>query len=57
LLRLDWRESGGPPVPEQRKSGMGTQLLRRQRGLKSVDVQFHTEGLACTIEVEGCEPV
>jgi len=57
LLKLAWRESGGPPVPEQRKTGMGTQLLRRQRGLKAVDVQFDREGLACTIEVEGCTPV
>jgi hypothetical protein len=26
---------------------MGTQLLRRQRGLKSVEVEFRPEGLAC----------
>ena len=57
LLRLDWRESGGPPVPEQRKTGMGTQLLRRQRGLTSVDVEFRPAGLACTIEIAGCKPV
>ncbi len=56
LLTLDWRERDGPPVPEQRKSGMGTQLLRRQRGLKSVEVEFRPEGLACRILIEGVYP-
>ena len=57
LLTLDWREEGGPPVPEQRRTGMGTQLLRRQRGLASVDVEFRREGLCCRICVEGVMPV
>ena len=57
LLTLDWREEGGPPVPEQRRTGMGTQLLRRQRGLASVDVEFRREGLRCRICVEGVMPV
>jgi two-component sensor histidine kinase len=54
-LTLDWCERGGPPVPEIRKAGMGTQLLRRQRGLKSVDVQFAREGLTCEICIDGVE--
>jgi two-component sensor histidine kinase len=57
LLRIEWRESGGPPVPALRRTGMGTQLLRRQRGLTAVDVEFRPEGLACTIEIAGCKPV
>ena len=57
LLTLDWREEGGPPVPEQRRTGMGTQLLRRQRGLTTVDVEFRREGLCCRIQVEGVMPV
>src|SRR5690606_181074 len=40
LLRLAWREDGGPPVTAPSKVGMGTQLLRRQRGLGKVDVRF-----------------
>jgi len=57
LLTLDWREEGGPPVPASpARTGMGTQLLRRQRGLKSVDVRFRPEGLACTITIEGVFP-
>ena len=53
LLTLDWRESGGPPVPGQRRAGMGTQLLRRQRGLTSVEVEFRPGGLTCRICIEG----
>jgi len=56
VLTLDWRESGGPPVPEVRRAGMGTQLLRRQRGLGSVEVEFGREGLSCTIAIEGVTP-
>ena len=56
LLALSWREEGGPPVPEQRRAGMGTQLLRRQRGLTSVDVQFRPAGLTCDITIDGVYP-
>ena len=31
LLTLDWRERDGPPVPAERRAGMGTQLLRGGR--------------------------
>jgi len=55
-LTIDWREEGGPPVPEQRRTGMGTQLLHRQRGLKSVDVDFHPEGLRCLIRIDEVVP-
>jgi len=57
LLTLEWRESGGPPVPAKRREGMGTKLLRSQQGLASVDIDFRREGLVCTIAVEGCERV
>ena len=57
LLTLDWREEGGPPVPEVRRTGMGTQLLRRQRGLTSVEADFRRDGLRCRITVEGATPL
>lgn len=57
LLTLDWREDGGPPVPEIRRTGMGTQLLRRQRGLTSVEAEFLREGMRCRITVEGATPL
>jgi len=44
------------PVPAQRKTGMGTQLLRRQRGLKAVEVEFRPAGLTCRIVIEGVYP-
>jgi two-component sensor histidine kinase len=56
-LTLDWREEGGPPVPEVRRTGMGTQLLRRQRGLTAVDADFRPEGLHCRIAIEGAVPL
>jgi two-component sensor histidine kinase len=56
LLTLEWREEGGPPVPEVRRTGMGTQLLRRQRGLTSVEADFRPDGLRCTIAIEGATP-
>jgi two-component sensor histidine kinase len=56
LLRLVWREQGGPPVPEVRKAGMGTQLLRRQRGLDDIDVRFERTGLTCEVSIDGCRP-
>jgi two-component sensor histidine kinase len=57
MLTLDWREEGGPPVPEIRRTGMGTQLLRRQRGLTSVEADFRREGLRCRIKVDGAAPI
>lgn len=57
VLALDWREEGGPPVPEVRRTGMGTQLLRRQRGLTSVEAEFRREGLRCRITIEGAKPL
>lgn len=57
LLKMEWREHGGPPVPEQRRAGMGTQLLRRQRGLKAVEVRFPRSGLECDIEINGARPL
>ena len=53
LLRLVWREVGGPPVGKPARTGMGTQLLRRQRGLRRVEVDFRPAGLTCDIEVDG----
>jgi two-component sensor histidine kinase len=54
LLRLVWREEGGPPVPEVRKAGMGTQLLRRQRGLDGIEVRFERDGVRCEVRIGGC---
>jgi two-component sensor histidine kinase len=53
LLRLAWRESGGPPVSAPAHVGMGTQLLKRQRGLDKVELHYRPGGVECSIAVAG----
>lgn len=53
-LALAWRECGGPPVTPPERTGMGTQLLRAQRGLDRVELAYHPEGVACAIGIDGC---
>jgi PAS domain S-box-containing protein len=53
LLRLDWEETGGPPVAPPSRTGFGTRLL--QRGLQHdlggpVRLEFHPEGVRCRVE-------
>ena len=53
LLRLAWRETGGPPVAPPQRKGMGTQLLRRQHGLDQVELHYRPEGVECAIGIPG----
>jgi two-component sensor histidine kinase len=55
LLTLAWREVDGPPVREPTRTGMGTQLLRRQHGLADVELRFRPAGVECEIVIDGCE--
>ena len=50
-LDLVWSEHDGPPVTPPERSGMGTQLLRRQRELGEVDVDYAPSGLVCRLAV------
>jgi two-component sensor histidine kinase len=52
-LQLEWRERGGPPVTAPGRGGMGSQLLRRQRGLDRVEVHYHPAGVECAIAIAG----
>jgi two-component sensor histidine kinase len=54
LLTLAWREADGPPVRGPERQGMGTQLLKRQRGLDHVELHFRPAGVECSITIEGC---
>jgi two-component sensor histidine kinase len=54
LLTLSWREENGPRVAGAERAGMGTQLLRRQRGLDHVELHYNPAGVECTIAIEGC---
>jgi two-component system, chemotaxis family, CheB/CheR fusion protein len=54
-LRLEWAESGGPPVVAPKKRGFGT--LAIQRGLEhelaaKVDIDFRPGGVVTTLEIE-----
>jgi two-component sensor histidine kinase len=53
LLRLAWRERGGPPVAPPTRTGMGSQLLQKQRGLEQVELRFAPDGVECAIGIAG----
>jgi PAS domain S-box-containing protein len=53
LLRLEWRESGGPPVEAPARRGFGSRLI--ERGLQAdlgggASLHFDPAGLRCEIE-------
>ena len=53
LLRLEWRESGGPPVSAPSRRGFGSRLI--ERGLAAemggeARMRFEPTGLVCVIE-------
>ncbi len=52
-LRLDWRESGGPPVVPPGRRGFGSRLI--ERGLAAelrgeVRISYPPDGVACSID-------
>ena len=54
LVRIEWRESGGPPVSPQRGRGFGTDLIERivAHELKNpVELEFAAEGVRCVLTV------
>jgi two-component sensor histidine kinase len=54
LVRVEWQESGGPPVTPQRGRGFGTDLIERivARELKNpVELEFAPAGVRCVLTV------
>jgi two-component sensor histidine kinase len=54
LVRIDWQESGGPPVPQQRGRGFGTDLIERivAHELKNpVKLEFNPDGVRCVLTI------
>jgi PAS domain S-box-containing protein len=52
-LRLEWRESGGPPVATPKRRGFGSRLI--ERGLAAelggeVKMNFEPDGLVCVVD-------
>jgi PAS domain S-box-containing protein len=53
-LRIEWQESGGPPVAEPQRRGFGTRLI--EHGIVSdlgghAELAFAPGGLRCTIDI------
>ena len=51
-VRVDWRESGGPPVPQQRQRGFGTELIERIVAYElgeAVELVFDPKGVHCAL--------
>ncbi len=54
LARIDWQERGGPPVPETRKRGFGTDLIEKivaHELRHPVELDFDPQGVRCTLMV------
>nr|WP_284144922.1 sensor histidine kinase [Tianweitania aestuarii] len=54
MLRIEWQEQGGPPLPVPRRRGFGTQFLERvlrQQAAADVELNYHPAGLQVIIHM------
>lgn len=54
LVRVEWAEHGGPPVPAERRRGFGTELIEKivAHELRNpVDLRFAPDGVRCKLIV------
>ena len=54
LVRVDWSERDGPPVPALREAGFGTELIEKivaHELRHPIDISFAEEGVRCTLRV------
>ncbi len=59
LVRVRWVESGGPPVPQDRGRGFGTDLIERVVASElrnPVKLEFPEEGVRCELMIPVREP-
>jgi two-component sensor histidine kinase len=59
LVRVEWQESGGPPVSVQRGRGFGTDLIERivAHELKNpVELTFDPDGVRCVLTIAVRQP-
>ena len=59
LVEVVWQEAGGPPVPQTRSRGFGTELIEKivAHELKHpVDLRFAPEGVRCVLQVPVRKP-
>jgi two-component sensor histidine kinase len=61
VLRIEWKETGGPRVEAPARQGYGSTLIRDLLTYEiggSVDLEFETDGVRCTIQLPApAEPV
>jgi two-component sensor histidine kinase len=54
MLRIEWKETGGPPVAAPAREGYGSSVIRDLLAYElagRVDLVFETDGVRCTIEL------
>ncbi len=52
MVRVRWKESGGPPVVPPSRTGFGTLLIRRAvAGRTGVQLDYAPDGLACELRM------
>jgi two-component system, chemotaxis family, CheB/CheR fusion protein len=51
LLRVVWRETGGPPIEQSKESGFGSMLIDNAIPRATVSRVFRQEGFLCTMEI------
>ena len=54
MVRLEWREDGGPPVTAPARPGYGTSVIRDLIPYEiggTVELEFRTDGVCCTMEI------
>lgn len=54
LVRIEWQESGGPPVPQERNRGFGTDLIERIVAHEldnPVELHFDPGGVRCVMAI------
>ncbi len=59
LVRIEWKESGGPPVKQTRGRGFGTDLIERvvAHELKNpVELTFAEDGVRCVLTIPVRQP-
>ena len=59
LVRVEWQESGGPPVASKRGRGFGTDLIERivAHELKNpVELSFDPQGVRCVLTIPVRQP-
>jgi two-component system, chemotaxis family, CheB/CheR fusion protein len=56
VLKVVWREQGGPPVQQPKTSGFGSALIENGISSATVKREFHRAGLICTIELPLSKP-